>query len=440
MAAALLTADDLPAGEAPLLVGFSGGLDSTVLLHALAALPAARQRGLRALHVHHGLHPDADAWSQACGQACAALDVPLEVARVQVARERGDGPEAAARAARYGAYAEALRDGEVLVLAHHRDDQAETFLLRALRGSGVDGLVAMRAWRPFLRGWLWRPLLAHAPSELRGYAQAQALHWLDDPSNADLAFDRNFLRHRVLPLLRQRWPQADAGFARSAGLLAQAQQLLQDDDRRLLEDALTEAGRALDLRVFGAAPAARRARALRAWIGDLGLPPLPAEGIVQVETQLLAARSDAEPRFAWAGAELRRWRHLLHAARVATPLAADWQAMWNGDAPLPLPAGDVLALAPDGMARPAGAFAPPWHVRARQGGERIHLPGRAHSHTLKHVLQERAVPPWVRERLPLLFAGDGTLLAAGDLVFDGEFARWLRDAGLRLEWHRNPAG
>lgn len=433
MATALLTADALPAGDAPLLVGFSGGLDSTVLLHALAALPAARARGLRAIHVHHGLHADADAWALHCEQTCAALHVPLAVVRVQVARESGDGPEAAARAARYATFGKALGAGEVLALAHHRDDQAETFLLRALRGSGVDGLAAMRPWRPFLRGWLWRPLLALPQATLGGYARAHGLHWLDDPSNAELAFDRNFLRRRVLPLLRERWPRADAAFARSAGLVAQAQDLLEEEDRRLLAHARVGPD-TLDVGPLANAPPARRARLLRAWIRALDLPPLPAQGVAQLETQLLGARADADARFAWAGAELRRWRRLLHAGPARPPLPADWQARWDGDAPLRLPTGDVLALATAGGAAAPTRFPAPLQVRARRGGERIRLPGRAHSHALKHVLQDRAVPPWVRERLPLLLDPDGALLAAGDVAIAASFARWLHEAGLRLAW------
>ena len=430
MATALLAADDLPAANAPLLVAFSGGLDSTVLLHALAALPEARARGLRAVHVHHGLQRDADAWARHCEAFGDQLGVAVDIARVQVP-QAGTGPEAAARSARYAAFATALRAGEVLVLAHHREDQAETFLLRALRGSGVDGLAAMQAWRPFVQGWLWRPLLARSRAQLEAYARLHALRWLEDPSNAELAFDRNFLRHAVLPLLRERWPQAEASFARSAALLGQAHALLQEEDARLLAAATTDAADSLDLRVLHGCPPARRARVLRAWVAGLGLPPLPAQGVAHAEADLLAARADATPRFAWAGAELRRWRHLLHAGRPRAPLPAAWQAPWAGDRPLPLPGGGQLRL------EGAPAFAQPVLVRARRGGERITLPGRAHSHALKHLLQERGVPPWTRERLPLLCAADGNLLAAGDLVIGAVLDDWLRTHAARLGWVRD---
>ncbi|MBN7138577.1 tRNA lysidine(34) synthetase TilS, partial [Lysobacter enzymogenes] len=222
----------LPA--APLCVGYSGGLDSSVLLHALAASPAARERGLRAWHVHHGLHPDADAWAAHCAQVCAGYGLELTVSRVSVARDGGDGPEAAARAARHAAFAAGLGAGEVLTLAHHRDDQAETLLLRLLRGSGPDALAAMREWRDCGRGRLWRPLLALPRAALEAYAREHALRWIDDPGNDEQRYDRNFLRHRALPLLRERWPQAPAALAQSARLQEEAAELLDGEDAAAL--------------------------------------------------------------------------------------------------------------------------------------------------------------------------------------------------------------
>ena len=186
------------------LVGFSGGLDSTVLLRLLAGDADIRRHGLRAIHVHHGLHADADAWAAHCRRTCDALDVPLSIVHVDVDRASGLGLEGAARATRHRAFEEGLRDDEILALAHHRDDQAETFLLRALRGSGVDGLAAMRPWRAYANGWLWRPLLDVPRDALQAHATAHGLAWIEDASNGDPRFDRNFLRNEVMPLLRQR--------------------------------------------------------------------------------------------------------------------------------------------------------------------------------------------------------------------------------------------
>ena len=412
----------------PVLVGFSGGLDSSVLLHACAASPSLRESGLRAIHVHHGLHRDAEAWAAHCERTCNALEIPLVVVRVAVEGDTGDGPEAAARNARHAAFNDALLDGEVLALAHHRDDQAETFLLRALRASGPDGLAAMRPWRRFGRGWLWRPLLALPRAQLLAYAREHGLRWIEDPGNVDTGFDRNFLRHRVMPLLRERWPQADAAFARSAALSDEAVDLLDAGDMPALADARQDDPHVLDATMLLRLPSARRARVLRRWIAELGLPPLPAEGIVRIEYEVLPAAADRVAGFAWHGALVRRWRDLLHADWQRPPLPADWARPWDGREPVRLPDGALLSL------EGAGHFDASLLLGARRGGERITLPGRGHSHALKHVLQALGVPPWLRERLPLLSSPQGELLAAGDVVYSAHFDAWLRANDARLRW------
>ncbi len=419
--------DALPVA-APLLVALSGGLDSTVLLHRLAAEPELRERGLRAIHVEHGLHPAAADWGPACEALCAGLAIPLARVAVRVEAHAGRGTEAAARESRHAAFASALQAGEVLALAHHRDDQAETFLLRALRASGPDGLAAMRAWRRFGDGWLWRPFLALPRDALLAYARHHGLDWVEDPSNTDEAFDRNFIRHRVLPVLRERWPHAAASLARSAALNAGAVDLLADGDAEALAQAGTVDPRILSASALASLPVVRRQRVLRRWIAGLGLPPLPAQGIAHVECDLLVARNDADARFAWHGARILRWGDLLHADLQRPALPRDWQAAWDGRAPLELPGGGMLAL------EGASALPCPCRVHARHGGERIQLAGRTHQHALKHVLQSLQVPPWVRAHLPLLSGHDGTLLAAGDLVHAAGFDAWLRGNGARLRW------
>ena len=409
----------------PVLVGLSGGLDSIVLLHLLAARGT---QDLRAIHVHHGLHADADAWAAHCRQACAAAGVPLRVVHAQVDREAGLGLEGAARLARHAAFAAELGEGEVLALAHHREDQAETFLLRALRASGPDALGAMRPWRTYGRGWLWRPLLALPRARLLEHAQRHGLHWVEDPGNRDLDLDRNFVRHRVLPLLRERWPQADAALARSAALSAEAGGLLAAEDAQVLADLRDGDPRLLRVSALRALHPARRARVLRHWIAGLGLPPLPAQGVARIETDLLDAQPGAAPVFAWGHARVQRWRDLLHAGPARAPLPVDWRVPWDGLAPLPLPGGGQWRLLG------AHGFEGALVAHARQGGERIVLPGRRHSHALKHVLQDLAVPPWVRGRLPLLSNAAGALLAVGDLCTSATFDHWLRARDARLDW------
>jgi tRNA(Ile)-lysidine synthase len=429
--------------DAPLRVGFSGGLDSTVLLHLLAATPVLRARGLGAVHVHHGLHPAADDWADHCAAICRSLGVPLEVARVRVDVAEGSGPEAAARAARHAAFAGSLPAGGILALAHHRHDQAETFLLRALRGSGVDGLAAIRPWRRFAGGWLWRPLLDLPRERLLAHARDHRLQWIEDPSNADHGLDRNFLRNKVMPLLRERWPRADAALARCAALSAEADALLAGEDQRALDEARGEDG-TLSLPALRTLAPARRARVLRLWIDALGLPPLPAGGVARIEADLLQARADSSATFAWSGAEVRAWNGRLHAGKTRAPLPSGWRVAWDGRQPLRLADGGILFLSaaddagdPGGLHDAGRGFEAPMYVHARQGGERIRLPGRSHSHALKHVLQEAGIAPWERARLPLLSDAAGEVHAAGDRILSAAFAQWLQERGLRLV-HRDP--
>jgi len=419
----------LHAHSGALLVGFSGGLDSSVLLHRLSHDPALRARGVSAVHVHHGLHPDADDWQRHCQAVCVEWQVPLRCIRVEVRHNSGDGLEAAAREARHAAFAGALPPDGILALAQHQDDQAETVLLRALRGSGVDGLAAMRPWRAFAGGWLWRPLLNLPRARLLAYARAHGLHWIEDPSNAGTRFDRNYLRHEVMPKLAARWPHAAARLAHVATLQAEAQALLDAGTDALLAACQHATPDTLNVERLRQHPPARRARLLRAWVARLGLPPLPGHALTRIETDLINAASGAHARFQWRQAELTRWRDLLHAGCIHTPLSADFRLHWNPRLPLSLPDGGQLALisphpVPDDLT---------WSVHARRGGERIVLPGRQHSHSLKHVLQQRAIAPWIRERVPLLSTPEGTLLAAGE-IYSAVFERWLHEHRARLVW------
>lgn len=424
---------DAPRPGQPLLLGFSGGLDSSVLLHLLAADPATRSAGLRALHVHHGLQPQADAWAAHCERECAALGVPFRVVRVTVDRGSGLGIEAAARAARHAAFAATLEEDAILALAQHRDDQAETFLLRALRGSGVDGLGAMRPWRRFHRGYLWRPLLATPRAGLLDYATQHGLRWIDDPSNEDTRFDRNFIRSCVMPLLRERWPHADAAFANSAQHCDSASRLLHDLDRAHLEQVLLGDPARISCHELLALRPELQARVLRLWVRELRLPPLSDNGVRRVLAEVAVGRPDRLPRFVWQGAQITRWRDVLHAGRVRAPHPEHWSHPWDGSAPLDLPEGGKLEL--DGVE----TFDAPIQVRTRRGGERIRLPGRPHSSSLKHLLQEHRMPPWERWSLPILVDADGEILAAGDAILSDRLSRWLGarpDGRGRIVWHR----
>ncbi|MGE8225620.1 MAG: tRNA lysidine(34) synthetase TilS [Stenotrophomonas sp.] len=415
-----------PANDIPVMVGFSGGLDSTVLLHLLANAPGRRPGSLRALHVHHGLQAVADDWQQHCSRLCATWNIPLQLVHVEVPRDTGQGLEAAARDARHGAFKAHLHEGEWLALAHHQDDQAETFLLRALRGAGVDGLGAMQAQRSFGSGTLWRPLLQVPRAALESYASQHGLQWIEDPSNDSADFDRNFLRLQVLPLLRQRWPHASAAMARSAGLAAQAAELLHQNDAALLQHCLEPDG-ALQLAALNLLAPAQQSRVLRLWVNQRGLPALPGNGVLAIQQQLLAAGHDQQAEFRWQQARIVRWREQLHALPLPKLWPEGWKHEWDGSEPAKLPDGGKLVL------HGASAFEQPVQLRLRQGGERIQLPGRSHRHQLKHCLQQADVPPWLRTQLPLLCDGD-TVLAAADRVISAPLQAWLQAHGASLEW------
>ncbi len=407
-----------------LLVAVSGGLDSIALLHALAANPAARARGLRALHVDHGLHPRSGEWADHVRRNCAALEVPLQVQRVQVDRASGLGPEGAARAARHAAFADALPAGGILVAAHHADDQAETVLLRLLRASGSDGLAGMRALRPLASGWLARPWLELPRLAIAEWARSTGLQWIDDPSNADLHPARNRLRHTVMPVLAAHWPHAARNLARSAGLLAQT---AARDARNLARDLAMRHGadpEVLDTQGLAALDEGERGALLRHWLLDLHLPPPDGRGLTQLTRMLDAPRGDAVSVVRWPGAEVRLWRGHLHAMAPLAAVASEWSCDWDGRHPLLLPDGASLRI--DGAIAPLAL-----RVRMRRGGERIVLSPSRPSQSVKHRLQALGVPPWQRARAPFVWHADA-LWAVGDCLLAGEFQRTLESMGARL--------
>jgi len=303
----------LPPGA--IAVAFSGGMDSSVLLHALAQLPAARARGLRAIHVDHGLHADSARWSEHCERCACALDVPITACVASVERASGTGLEDAARTARFAVFEQQLAAGEFLALAQHRDDQAETILLKLLRGAGPEGLGGMRTLRQFAQGYLWRPLLAVPRSMLHDYAQAHDLRWLEDPSNADDSLRRNFLRQEILPRLTQRWPEAAAALTHSARWARAAADFIADQAASALAQLRGTDPATLRWRDWLQLPDALRDPVLRLWLRELRLDEPAHFHVTELERQLQAA-NDRHPCVAFERTELRRRRDLLHAMRA----------------------------------------------------------------------------------------------------------------------------
>ena len=403
----------LPPG--PIVVAFSGGLDSSVLLHALASLGPARERGLRALHVDHGLHADSAQWTAHCTAFAARLDVPIEAIKAGPVTASGKGIEDAARAARYATFAGKLRGGEVLAVAQHADDQAETVLLKLLRGAGPEGLGGMRVLREFASGYLWRPLLELPRTQLKDYALAQGLNWVEDPSNSNTQLRRNFLREEILPKLSARWPAAGAAIAHSARWARAAADFIEQEAQRALArvqgvDPATLAWRAwLDL------PEALRDPVLRRWLRALGLDEPAHFHVAELERQLHGAAEDRSPCVSWERSELRRYRDLLYAMPALAPMPADWRGDWRAPS-LQLPDGGQLEWRQrDGTARAARVDAPALTVRYRCGGERLKPADTTHTRELRLLLQEAGIPPWQRDRIPLIHQ-NAQMIAVGDLI------------------------
>jgi tRNA(Ile)-lysidine synthase len=405
-------------------VGFSGGVDSTVLLHLLHSWcrrhPDAPPLG--AIHINHGLHPAAHEWQTHCEWLCRLLQLPLTCHAARVLPS-SRGLEDAARAARYGLFEETLRAGDVLFLGHHADDQVETFFLRLMRGAGVRGLAAMPASRALGRARLVRPLLQLPRSRLEAYAADHELHCIEDPSNSDTSLDRNFLRREVLPLLAARWPGYRQTVSRASGHIGAAAGLLAEavPAPRTVYSAMGDPGVAL-AQLDPDSPL-EAALALRHWLQRAGLQAPDEAALAEFLRQLGAATDRSRPLLRCSAYALQRYRDALY----LLPRFEDDDLPGPGLlAPgevrqLPGPGGRLqLAPAPaDGLRLAAGERL---EIAWRGGGERCRPRGRAGSASLKKLLQERDIPPWWRDRVPLLYLA-GELLAVGDLWLC-ESSRW----------------
>lgn len=436
----MLTSPDFGLKFPPVIVvGFSGGVDSAALLHRLAALRFAHGFELHAVHVNHGLSSLAGDWSSHCSRVCESLDVPLTVlnADPSLIRSHASGLEAGARAMRYGLilpWMRMLGSDAVLALGHHQDDQAETFLLRALRGSSPAGLGAMREWSSRDGVSIWRPLLRESREALLSYASLHQLLWIEDPSNESDDFDRNFLRNQVMPLLRSRWPQVSRSFARSAELCDLDSQALNAVDASLLPSLvdLFDGETVLDLGGLRALDSHWRARVLRAWLKSRALPPLPSHSFEEFERTLLSPRDDAQGVVEWSGHQLRVWRSKLHAIQVPRELVMQPQRV-------EVPGLSVVDV--DLSNRSLVTFrnnSPQAHefiISMREGGEKIRLPHRDHRSSVKNLLNEQT-PPWLRVQMPVVRASDGTVWLVGDVLRSVEYGFWQEETGSSIEWQR----
>lgn len=408
-----------------LAVAYSGGLDSAVLLHLCATYAEQHQLFLIAFHVHHGISPNADKWVFHCRQQCSYLEIPFEVAHVQLGSTHDEGVEAAARRERYGALGELAADHQIdlLITAHHQDDQAETILLQLLRGTGIAGLCGMRESQRSekLTGnstlWLVRPLLNFTRAELEIYAEKKKIIYIEDESNADIRYTRNALRLQVMPLLAQYFPGYQTRFARTAHHAQSAFGLLENLSKQDYEQVRSGIDD-LDVLELQKLPQTRIDNVLRYWLA-LHHAKMPGTSrLMEMRKQLLHAKDDARVRVKHGNIELHRYREQLSINACAKPTPAVQDFIWKGEPSLAFPtfSGKLFfdPVAPDqpGVNR-KWLLDQALQLRPRQGGERLKLAANRHTRSVKHHYQTLAIPYWQRETLPFVFSGDALLFAAG---------------------------
>ncbi|MES0232522.1 tRNA lysidine(34) synthetase TilS [Citrobacter portucalensis] len=413
-----------------ILVAFSGGLDSTVLLHQLVQWRAQHPEvALRAIHIHHGLSPHADSWVQHCESVCMQWQVPLVVERVHL-EDDGLGIEAQARRARYQAFAQTLLPGEVLMTAQHLDDQCETFLLALKRGSGPAGLSAMGENSPFAGTQLIRPLLAQTREALEAWARQHELCWIEDESNQDDTYDRNFLRLRVTPLLQQRWPHFAQAVARSAALCAEQESLLDELLASDLADCITAHGTLLLVPLMMMSDV-RRAALLRRWLAGLNAPMPSRDGLERIWQEVALAREDASPCFRLGEYEVRRYQSQLWWVKSVDGQSETVIPWLEWKTPLTLPAGlgSVQLISAGELRMPQADEAV--SIRFKAPGL-LHIVGRNGGRKLKKIWQEKGIPPWRRDTTPMLFYGETLIAAAG--VFVTREGAAEDEEGVSLVW------
>lgn len=439
----------LPKG-ARLWIAYSGGCDSHVLLHLLHLLHQLQsplQLQLHAVHVNHSLSPFADQWTEHCHKICTELDIPLVALKVNAKPQPGESPEEAARHVRYQAIMKQLAAGDYLCTAHHQDDQAETLLLQLLRGAGPKGLAAMATQSPLGHAIQLRPLLHLSREEIQHYAETHNLEWVDDHSNSDTRYNRNYLRHEVMPLLKQRWPAAARTISRSAEHCAEAAELLEHlAEQDWQQCRSTEEfehypvrpepveGRSrtkppqtrldvINIAALQSLPLTRQKNLLRHWIGRNALP-LPSEiKLHHIINDVMGAAEDRTPCVTWPGVEVRRYAGQLHIMPPLPVIDSNTIIPWSDLAkPLPLPDGRTLVCVPAEQ-RPALSASRLQQgkvtIRYRQGGEWLQPANSTHHKTLKQILQEQRIPHWQRDQVPLVYV-DEELVAVVGVCLTGE--------------------
>ena len=395
-------------------LAYSGGVDSRVLLHLLAPL----KLNLSVVYIDHGLQKESAGWAQYCAQICEQYGLPFQSVAVQVNRKHHQGLEAAAREARYQALAALMDKGDALLTAQHSDDQAETFLLQLFRGAGAAGLASMPLFNAFASGWQIRPLLHFGQQQIMQVAEQHQLQWIEDPSNQNEAFDRNFLRHQITPRLSQRWPNFNQTLVIAAQQQAENNQLLSDLAELDMQDCMMANG-ALSLPALKKLSEARQRNGLRHWIYKAGFKRPSRKILQQILQQVLTSKEDAKVQVCWSDVCVRRYQNAIYVL-PRLQHARDQELEWLPEKPVFIESlqKKLQAVKLDKEGIMAELLLQPLQVKFRQGGERIKLVGRQHSQSLKHLFQEAGIPPWERDCIPFIYY-QNQLVAVGEWVADG---------------------
>lgn len=416
-------------------VAFSGGMDSHVLLHAMSVCRENFNIDLRAVHVDHGLQSESQDWIKHCETICHDLNIPLTVLKVDARAAKGESPEAAARDARYTAFAELIAKNEFLLTGQHGRDQAETLFLQLLRGAGPRGLSAMPQITELGKGYLCRPLLSSSYESIKAYAAEQTLQWIEDPSNQQRDFDRNMLRHDVMPKLRERWPSLDTTVSRVAAQQAETQQLLVELAEQDSE-GLLDANGSLAMLDVAELSSARQRNVLRHWLSQQGLNLPSARQLEQLQRDMFNAAADRNPCISWRGVEVRRYRDRLYAMSPLTQVDNSLRLDWQPGKTLVLPnyVGTLLSHSVTGRGISlAGRSDNQMQLRFRHGGENCRPQGKSHHTSLKKLFQKAGIPPWQRNRIPLLYV-DNELAAVPGLCICEPFVATGKMSGFELDW------
>ncbi|NOU42270.1 MAG: tRNA lysidine(34) synthetase TilS [Methyloglobulus sp.] len=402
-----------------LFIAYSGGIDSHVLLHLCASIDHFKGK-ITAFYVNHGLQTDAEGWGLHCEQVCNNLGVKFLSLKANAKAAPGESPEEAARNARYAALKPLLAKDDLLLLAQHSEDQLETVLLQLFRGSGLKGLSGMPPSMAFGQGKLVRPLLDVSKNEILDYAKTHGLNWIEDPSNRQTHFDRNFLRNDIIPLLKQRWPSLELTVSRSAKHCANAQSLIEPVADAWLDAVFDKNEGSLQINGLQSYTPLQQAVIIRQWLKRLNLK-MPSEAAVErILNEIVVARPDANPVVSTQKHSITRYRNKLYCLRP-TKAVEEKSFIWSPELETIKISGDEMyAIQPSTN----GISIACWQqanitVRFRQGGEQIALPNRAGRHSLKNLFQEVGIPPWERPRIPLIYLDD-ILAAVGD--------RWISAA------------